>query len=67
MQAVKTVGTTADRIRSFVHRVERLEEDKGEGFDVKVLRKVVTLRRKDPEERAEEDELVELYMAVLDE
>ena len=63
-------------------RVERLEEDKrgvaddikevyaeakGEGFDVKVLRKVVALRRKDPEERAEEDELVELYMSALGE
>ena len=80
--APKTVGTTADRVRSFVQRVERLEKDKrgvaddikevyaeakGEGFDVKVLRKVVALRRKDPEERAEEDELVELYMSALGE
>ncbi len=76
----KTVGSTADRLRSFIQRVERLEEDKrgvaddikevygeakGEGFDTKVLRKVIALRRKDPEERAEEDELLELYMSAL--
>ena len=77
----KTVGTTADRLRSFIERIERLEEEKrgiaddikdvygeakGEGFDVKVLRKVVALRKKDPEERAEEEELLELYMAAVE-
>ncbi|MGI9486643.1 MAG: DUF2312 domain-containing protein [Geminicoccaceae bacterium] len=61
-------------------RVERLEEDKkgiaddikevfgeakGEGFDVKVLRKVIALRKKDPEELAEEEELLELYMSAI--
>ncbi|MGI9508696.1 MAG: DUF2312 domain-containing protein [Geminicoccaceae bacterium] len=61
-------------------RIERLEEDKkgiaddikevfseakGEGFDVKVLRKVIALRKKDPEERAEEEELLELYMSAI--
>ena len=40
-------------------------EAKGEGFDVKILRKVITLRKKDPEERAEEDELLELYMSAI--
>ena len=78
--STRTVGTTADRLRSFIMRIEKLEEDKqgiaddikevygeakGEGFDVKVLRKVIALRKKDPEERAEEEELVELYMAAL--
>lgn len=76
----RTVGTTADRLRSFIGRIEKLEDEKkgigddikevygeakGEGFDVKVLRKVIALRRKDPEERAEEDELVELYLSAL--
>jgi uncharacterized protein (UPF0335 family) len=76
----KTVGTTADRLRSFVDRIERLEEEKagladdikdvyheakGEGFDVKVLRKVISLRKKDPQERAEEEELLELYLSAL--
>ena len=78
----KTVGTTGDRLKTFVQRIERLEEDKrgiaddikevfgeakGEGFDVKVIRRVIALRRKDPAERAEEDELLELYMSALGE
>ena len=78
--STRTVGTTADRLKSFIMRVERLEEDKkgiaddikevyneakGEGFDVKVLRKVIALRKKDPEERAEEEELLELYMSAI--
>ena len=78
--STRTVGTTADRLKSFIMRVERLEEDKqgiaddikevyseakGEGFDVKILRKVIALRKKDPEERAEEDELLELYMSAI--
>ena len=80
--STRTVGTTADRLRSFIHRIERLEEDKkgladdikevfaeakGEGFDVKVLRRVIALRKKDPEERAEEEELLELYMSAIGE
>ena len=78
--STRTVGTTADRLRSFIQRIERLEEDKkgiaddikevygeakGEGFDVKVLRKVIALRKKDPEEVAEEEELLELYMSAI--
>ena len=78
--STRTVGTTADRLRSFIQRIERLEEDKkgiaddikevygeakGEGFDVKVLRKVIALRKKDPEEIAEEEELLELYMSAI--
>lgn len=80
--STRTVGTTADRLKSFIMRVERLEEDKkgiaddikevlneakGEGFDVKVLRKVIALRKKDPEERAEEEELLELYLSAVGE
>jgi uncharacterized protein (UPF0335 family) len=78
--STRTVGTTADRLKNFIMRIERLEEDKkgiaddikevygeakGEGFDVKILRKVIALRKKDPEERAEEDELLELYMSAI--
>ncbi len=77
-----TGGVAAERLRSFVQRIERLEEDragiaadirdvyseaKGEGFDVKVLRKIIGLRKKDPQERREQDELLELYMAALGE
>lgn len=78
--STRTVGTTADRLKNFIMRIERLEEDKkgiaddikdvygeakGEGFDVKVLRKVIALRKKDPEELAEEEELLELYMSAI--
>ncbi|MEK0084241.1 DUF2312 domain-containing protein [Benzoatithermus flavus] len=73
-------GITPDRLRSFVERIENLEDEKravqeqikevlaeakGEGFDVKILRKILQLRRKKPHERKEEEELLEVYMAAL--
>lgn len=76
-----TVGTTADRLKTFVKRIERLEEDKkgiaddikdvygeakSEGFCTKTLRKVIALRKKDPAQRAEEEELLELYVNAID-
>jgi uncharacterized protein (UPF0335 family) len=75
-------GVAAERLRSFIARIERLEEDKanialdikevyseakGEGFDVKVLRKIISLRKRDPQERREEEELLELYLSALGE
>jgi len=80
--APDTRGVAAERLRSFIARIERLEEDKagiaqdikevyaeakGEGFDTKVLRKIVSLRKKDPQERREEEELLELYLSALGE
>ena len=71
---------TGQRLRSFIERVERLEEDKkaiaddikevyaeakAQGFDVKTMRKIVSLRKKDPDDRAEEDALLETYMSAL--
>jgi len=73
-------GVAADRLRSFVERIERLEEEKkgiaddikdvyaeakGTGFEPKVLRRVISLRKRDKEERQEEEELLELYKAAL--
>ncbi len=73
-------GIAADRLRSFVERIERLEEEKkgiqddikdiyaeakGTGFDTRVLRQVVRLRKKAKEERQEEEELLELYKMAL--
>ena len=70
----------ADEIRSFVERVERLEEEKktiaddvkdvyGEaksrGYDVKVLRKIVALRKLDPNERDEQEAILDLYKSAL--
>ena len=72
--------TTADRLKSFIERVERLEEDKagiaadikevyseakGEGFDTKTIRKIVAIRKKDQEKHEEEEALLETYMHAL--
>jgi uncharacterized protein (UPF0335 family) len=74
-------GIAGDRIRSFVERIERLEEEikglsddkkdvyaeaKGEGFDVKILREVVRLRKQDKEEREEHETLLDVYLHALE-
>lgn len=73
-------GVARDQLRAFVERIERLEEEKktiaddikevyaeakGTGFDVKILRKVVALRKKDKEERLEEEAILHTYLAAL--
>lgn len=74
-------GIAADRLRSFVERIERLEEEKatlaadirevyseakGTGFDAKIIRKVIAERKLEPSERAEQLELFDLYKRALD-
>ena len=78
--AEDTGGVTADRLRSFVERLENLEEEKratqeqikevfaeakGEGFDVKILRKVIRLRKQDKVKREEEAALIDLYLSAV--
>ncbi len=73
-------GIAGDRLRSFIERIERLEEEKrelleqirevyaeakGEGFDVRVMRQLVRLRRMKPQERGEQEELLELYKSAI--
>jgi uncharacterized protein (UPF0335 family) len=74
-------GTAASRqLKSFVERIERLEEEKkgiaddirdvfaeakGQGFDTKVMRQVIRLRKKDVAERQEEEALLDLYLHAL--
>lgn len=73
-------GIAGQRLKSFIERIERLEEEKtalaedikdiyGEakatGFDAKTIRKLVRLRKMDHEKRREEDELLELYRAAI--
>lgn len=73
-------NATGARLKAFVDRIERLEEEKlalaedikevyGEakstGFDVKTMRKIVRLRKMDLQKRREEDELLELYKAAI--
>ena len=68
------------RLKSFIERVERLEEDKaavsndikevfleakGEGFDVKTLRKVIRLKKQDKARRQEEEALLDLYIQAI--
>lgn len=70
-----------DQIKAFVRRIEALEDEikvlnedksevykeaKGNGFDTKVLRKVIAARRQDSNERAEQDALFQLYMEALE-
>lgn len=71
---------TADELRQFVERYERLEmekkdiadqqkevmaEAKGRGYDTKVLRKVIALRKKSSDEIAEEEAVLEMYKEAL--
>ncbi len=73
-------GVAQDQLKSIIERIERLEEEKktisddikdvyGEakanGFDTKVLRKIVALRKRDRDERREEEAILELYMQAL--
>ncbi len=70
----------AERLRSFIERVERLEEEKtnlmgdikevfaeakGEGFEVKILRQIIRLRKMDRAARQEQEALLELYLSAL--
>jgi uncharacterized protein (UPF0335 family) len=76
----KPGGVAGDQLRAFVERIERLEEEKkviaddikdvyaeakGNGFDVAILRKVVSLRKKQPHEREEEEAVLDLYLHAL--
>jgi uncharacterized protein (UPF0335 family) len=71
---------TADELRQFIERWERLEaekkdiadqqkevmaEAKGRGYDTKVMRKVIALRRREPDDIAEEEAVLEMYKQAL--
>jgi uncharacterized protein (UPF0335 family) len=73
-------AVAAAELRQLIERIERLEEEKstiqndikevlaeakGRGFDTKVLRMIVRLRKKDPNERQEEEAILDLYMGAL--
>ena len=74
-----TIGISGDRIRSFIEREhideeinglnegkkEAFAEAKGEGFDVKVLREILRLRKLDREDREEHESLVDLYLRAM--
>ena len=73
-------NVTADELRQFVERFEQLEsekkdvteqqkelmaEAKGRGYDTKVLKKVISLRKRKPDDIAEEEAILEVYKAAL--
>jgi len=76
-----TVGIAGDRIRSFIERIEHIDEEikalnegkkeilseaKGEGFDVKVLKEILRLRKQDKDERDEHESLLDLYPKAME-
>lgn len=76
----ETTSFAQGQLRSLVERIERLEEEKkatmadikevyaeakGHGFDTKILRKVISLRKKESHEREEEEAILELYLQAL--
>ena len=75
-----TYRVTADELRQFIERYERLEmerkdlldqqkevlaEAKSRGYDTRVIRKVMAIRRRDPQEVLEEDAVLDLYKEAL--
>jgi len=73
-------GITAEQLKAYIERVERLEEEKAaiaadvrevfaeakaNGFDTKIMRQVIRLRKMDSEDRTEQEALLDLYKRAL--
>lgn len=73
-------NVTADELRQFIERAEQLEaekkdineqekelfaEAKGRGYDTKIMRKVIALRKRKPDEIAEEEAVMDMYKSAL--
>lgn len=73
-------GVASDRLKFFIERIERLEEEKagiandikevyaeakGSGFDTKIMRQVVRLRKMDQADREEQETLLDVYLQAL--
>lgn len=82
MATVSPDSVAQDQIKAFIERIERLEEEKaaiagdikevyaeakGNGFDVKVLRQVIAIRKRDANERAETEAILDLYLQAVGE
>ncbi len=81
MVAANPQGIAAEALRQYIARIERLEEEKqalladirevyaeakAQGFDPKIMRQVVRLRKKDHDQRAEEEALLDLYLKAVE-
>ncbi len=79
-EAMEATHLAQGKLKSLIERIERLEEDKagvaadlkevygeakGEGFDTKIMRQVVRLRKLDTAERQEQDAILDLYLGAL--
>jgi len=75
------ISVPGGRIRSFIERIETLDselqelneqkkevfsEAKGEGFDVKILKEIIKLRKQDQDERDEHETLLEVYLRAIE-
>ncbi|WP_315780548.1 MULTISPECIES: DUF2312 domain-containing protein [unclassified Bradyrhizobium] len=75
------IGIPGARIRSFIERIEHLDgelaelneqkkevfaEAKGEGFDVKILKEIIKLRKQDQDERDEHETLLDTYLRAME-
>ncbi len=75
-----TDGIAGGRILSLIERIEQLEEEikalnegkkevfaeaKGEGYDVKILKEILKIRKLDRDERDEQESLIDLYMRAI--
>ena len=73
-------GVAGDQLAAVVERIERIEEEikeltegkkeiyleaKGNGFDVKILREVIRVRKQDPKERDEQESLLDVYLQAI--
>jgi uncharacterized protein (UPF0335 family) len=73
-------GVAGDQLRSYIERIERLEEEKatlandikevfaeakGNGFDVKIMRQILKLRKMEEADRSEQEELLDIYKRAL--
>jgi uncharacterized protein (UPF0335 family) len=73
-------GVAGDRLRSFIERIERLEEEKftlsedikevyseakGTGFDIKIMRQIIRLRKMEAGDRSEMEEILDVYKRAL--
>jgi uncharacterized protein (UPF0335 family) len=80
MADIASESVAQDQLRAFVERIERMEQEKqaiaddikeiyaeakGNGFDTKVLRQVVRIRKLDHSERMEQEAILDLYLAAL--
>lgn len=74
-------GVAGEQLKSYIERIERLEEEKaalqadirevfaeakGNGFDTKIMRQVLKLRKMDQDDRSEQEHLLDLYKRALD-